>query len=151
MQSPSGGGWARFRSSWLEYSVVLEEEVDHHLSFTQLLSSIPASSENQLYQFPSDKKLAIPPQNVNVLEDSVPCRIRAKRGCATHPRSIAERLRRTRISHRIRKLQQLVPNMDKQTNTADMLCEAAAYVKFLQKQIEQLSEHQRRCKCMVQE
>uniref|UniRef100_A0A6N2MSL4 BHLH domain-containing protein n=1 Tax=Salix viminalis TaxID=40686 RepID=A0A6N2MSL4_SALVM len=55
-----------------------------------------------------------------LLEESVPCRIRAKRGCATHPRSIAERVRRTRISDRIRKLQDLVPNMDKQTNTADM-------------------------------
>ncbi|KAM1443766.1 hypothetical protein ACFX2I_040006 [Malus domestica] len=31
-----------------------------------------------------DKLLHIP-------EDSVPCKIRAKRGCATHPRSIAER------------------------------------------------------------
>lgn len=28
-----------------------------------------------------------------LLEDSVPCRVRAKRGCATHPRSIAERVR----------------------------------------------------------
>lgn len=26
------------------------------------------------------------------LQDSVPCKIRAKRGCATHPRSIAERV-----------------------------------------------------------
>ncbi|KAK6246553.1 hypothetical protein SCA6_009643 [Theobroma cacao] len=71
-----------------------------------------------------------------LLEDSVPCRVRAKRGCATHPRSIAERVRRTRISDRIRKLQELVPNMDKQTNTADMLDEAVEYVKYLQKQIE---------------
>ncbi|ONH99271.1 hypothetical protein PRUPE_6G022200 [Prunus persica] len=46
-------------------------------------------------------------------QDSVPCKIRAKRGCATHPRSIAERVRRTRISERMRKLQELVPNMDK--------------------------------------
>lgn len=29
-----------------------------------------------------------------LLEDSVPCRVRAKRGCATHPRSIAERVRK---------------------------------------------------------
>ncbi|XP_054815762.1 transcription factor bHLH80 isoform X2 [Prosopis cineraria] len=71
-----------------------------------------------------------------ILEDSVPCRVRAKRGHATHPRSIAERVRRTRISDRIRKLQELVPNMDKQTNTAEMLDEAVAYVKSLQKQIE---------------
>ena len=27
-----------------------------------------------------------------LLEDSVPCRVRAKRGFATHPRSIAERV-----------------------------------------------------------
>ncbi|PNT73394.1 hypothetical protein BRADI_2g57800v3 [Brachypodium distachyon] len=46
-------------------------------------------------------------------QDSVACRVRAKRGCATHPRSIAERERRTRISKRLRKLQDLVPNMDK--------------------------------------
>lgn len=26
-------------------------------------------------------------------QDAVPCKIRAKRGCATHPRSIAERVR----------------------------------------------------------
>ncbi|WCJ44241.1 basic helix-loop-helix (bHLH) DNA-binding superfamily protein [Euphorbia peplus] len=83
-----------------------------------------------------------------LMEDSVPCRVRAKRGCATHPRSIAERVRRTRISDRIRKLQELVPNMDKQTNTADMLDEAVEYVKFLQKQIQELTEHQRRCTCV---
>lgn len=88
-------------------------------------------------------------------QDTVPCKVRAKRGCATHPRSIAERVnlslfqncysliekdtfvlkilwkvkqewidlitiwililqvRRTRISERMRKLQDLVPNMDK--------------------------------------
>ncbi|KAJ6401296.1 hypothetical protein OIU84_016666, partial [Salix udensis] len=28
---------------------------------------------------------------LQIPEDSVPCKIRAKRGCATHPRSIAER------------------------------------------------------------
>ncbi|XP_073124888.1 transcription factor bHLH80 isoform X2 [Henckelia pumila] len=75
----------------------------------------------------------------NLFEDSIMCRVRAKRGCATHPRSIAERMRRTRISDRIRKLQELVPDMDKQTNTADMLEEAVTYVKFLQKQIQRTS------------
>lgn len=82
-----------------------------------------------------------------LMDDLVPCKVRAKRGCATHPRSIAERVRRTRISDRIRKLQELVPNMDKQTNTADMLEEAVEYVKFLQKQIQELTEHQKKCTC----
>ncbi|GAB2258981.1 hypothetical protein Droror1_Dr00015141 [Drosera rotundifolia] len=83
-----------------------------------------------------------------MMEDSVPWRIRAKRGCATHPRSIAERVRRTRISDRIRKLQELVPNMDKQTNTADMLDEAVDYVKRLQEQIQELTNSQKKCKCI---
>ncbi|KAG2304436.1 hypothetical protein Bca4012_063474 [Brassica carinata] len=86
-----------------------------------------------------------------LLEDSVPFRVRAKRGCATHPRSIAERVRRTRISDRIRRLQELVPNMDKQTNTADMLEEAVEYVKALQGQIQELTEQQRKCRCKPKE
>ncbi|OIW08660.1 hypothetical protein TanjilG_03336 [Lupinus angustifolius] len=70
--------------------------------------------------------------------DSVPWKIRAKRGCATHPRSIAERVRRTKISERMRKLQDLVPNMDNQTNTADMLDLAVDYIKDLQKQVQKV-------------
>ncbi|CAJ1933255.1 unnamed protein product [Sphenostylis stenocarpa] len=81
------------------------------------------------------------------LSDSVPCKIRAKRGCATHPRSIAERVRRTKISERMRKLQDLVPNMDKQTNTADMLDLAIEYIKDLQKQVETLSDNRAKCTC----
>lgn len=80
-------------------------------------------------------------------QDTVPCKVRAKRGCATHPRSIAERVRRTRISERMRKLQELVPNMDKQTNTAEMLDLAVEYIKDLQKQYEILSENRGKCEC----
>ncbi|XP_040993591.1 transcription factor bHLH130-like [Juglans microcarpa x Juglans regia] len=80
-------------------------------------------------------------------QDSVPCKIRAKRGFATHPRSIAERVRRTKISERMRKLQDLVPNMDKQTNTADMLDLAVEYIKDLQNQVQKLSENRARCTC----
>ncbi|XP_074559106.1 transcription factor bHLH130-like [Curcuma longa] len=79
------------------------------------------------------------------LHDAVPCKIRAKRGCATHPRSIAERVRRTRISERMKRLQELVPNMDKQTNTADMLDLAVDYIKDLQKQVQALSESRSNC------
>ncbi|XP_022754279.1 transcription factor bHLH130-like isoform X2 [Durio zibethinus] len=85
-------------------------------------------------------------------QDSVPRKIRAKRGCATHPRSIAERfvsiqVRRTKISERMRKLQDLVPNMDKQTNTADMLDLAVDYIKDLQKQVKSLSDNRAKCSC----
>ncbi|CAN0923163.1 Ras-related protein RABA5d [Linum grandiflorum] len=77
-----------------------------------------------------DKMLQIP-------EDSVPCKVRAKRGCATHPRSIAERERRTRISGRLKKLQDLVPNMDKQTSYSDMLDLAVQHIKGLQNELEE--------------
>ncbi|WVZ67806.1 hypothetical protein U9M48_016836 [Paspalum notatum var. saurae] len=81
-------------------------------------------------------------------QDSVACRVRAKRGCATHPRSIAERERRTRISKRLKKLQDLVPNMDKQTNTSDMLDLAVEYIKELKGQVEKLKHDQANCCCL---
>lgn len=80
-------------------------------------------------------------------QGSVPCKIRAKRGCATHPRSIAERVRRTRISERMRKLQDLFPNMDKQTNTAEMLDLAVEHIKDLQKQVKLLTDNKAKCMC----
>lgn len=49
--------------------------------------SLPASSK------PSPEIAAI--EKFLQFQDSVPCKIRAKRGCATHPRSIAERVRTT--------------------------------------------------------
>ncbi|KAB1213390.1 hypothetical protein CJ030_MR5G003540 [Morella rubra] len=74
---------------------------------------------------------------IHIPEDSVPCKIRAKRGCATHPRSIAERERRTRISGKLKKLQDLVPNMDKQTSYADMLDLAVQHIKGLQNHVQE--------------
>ncbi|XP_057800466.1 transcription factor bHLH130-like isoform X2 [Salvia miltiorrhiza] len=73
-------------------------------------------------------------------ETTVPCQVRAKRGFATHPRSIAERNRRTRISKNMKKLQDLFPNMDKQTNTADMLDLAVDYIKELKKEMQVMKQ-----------
>ncbi|KAJ7982182.1 Transcription factor bHLH130 family [Quillaja saponaria] len=78
---------------------------------------------------------------------SVPCKIRAKRGFATHPRSIAERIRRTRISEKIKKLQDSFPKMEKQTSTADMLDLAVEYIKDLQKQVKKLVDTRAKCLC----
>ncbi|CAA6658977.1 unnamed protein product [Spirodela intermedia] len=63
-------------------------------------------------------------------------RVRARRGQATDPHSIAERLRRERIAERIRALQELVPNTNK-TDRAAMLDEIMDYVKFLRLQVKQ--------------
>ncbi|XP_021745765.1 transcription factor APG-like [Chenopodium quinoa] len=65
-------------------------------------------------------------------------RVRARRGQATDPHSIAERLRRERIAERMKGLQELVPNANK-TDKASMLDEIIDYVKFLQLQVKVLS------------
>ncbi|XP_047319280.1 transcription factor bHLH128-like isoform X2 [Impatiens glandulifera] len=83
----------------------------------------------------------------NIPQDSVPCKLRAKRGFATHPRSIAERERRTRISGKLKKLQELVPNMDKQTSYADMLDLAVQQIKGLQTQVQKLENDMENCTC----
>nr|XP_043635515.1 transcription factor UNE12 [Erigeron canadensis] len=67
-----------------------------------------------------------------------PARVRARRGQATDPHSIAERLRRERIAERIRALQELVPSVNK-TDRAAMLDEIVDYVKFLRLQVKVLS------------
>ncbi|KAL6532750.1 hypothetical protein OROGR_013710 [Orobanche gracilis] len=65
-------------------------------------------------------------------------RVRARRGQATDPHSIAERLRRERIAERMKSLQELVPNANK-TDKASMLDEIIDYVKFLQLQVKVFS------------
>ncbi|KAH6772340.1 LJRHL1-like 1 [Perilla frutescens var. frutescens] len=65
-------------------------------------------------------------------------KVRARRGQATDPHSIAERLRRERIAERMKSLQELVPNANK-TDKASMLDEIIDYVKFLQLQVKVLS------------
>ncbi|KAH7352921.1 hypothetical protein KP509_19G069900 [Ceratopteris richardii] len=65
-------------------------------------------------------------------------RVRARRGQATDPHSIAERNRRERISERMKALQELVPDSNK-TDKASMLDEIINYVKFLQMQVKCLS------------
>ncbi|GJM85300.1 hypothetical protein PR202_ga01737 [Eleusine coracana subsp. coracana] len=65
-------------------------------------------------------------------------RVRARRGQATDPHSIAERVRREKISDRMKNLQELVPNSNR-TDKASMLDEIIDYVKFLQLQVKVLS------------
>ncbi|KAL1215736.1 Transcription factor bHLH63 [Cardamine amara subsp. amara] len=65
--------------------------------------------------------------------------VRARRGQATDSHSIAERVRREKISERMKFLQNLVPGCDKITGKAGMLDEIINYVQSLQRQIEFLS------------
>ncbi|XP_019165359.1 PREDICTED: transcription factor bHLH63-like isoform X2 [Ipomoea nil] len=65
--------------------------------------------------------------------------VRARRGQATDSHSLAERVRREKISERMRYLQDLVPGCNKITGKAGMLDEIINYVQSLQKQVEFLS------------
>nr|GLL42206.1 transcription factor bHLH137-like [Ipomoea trifida] len=65
--------------------------------------------------------------------------VRARRGQATDSHSLAERVRREKISERMKILQGLVPGCDKVTGKALMLDEIINYVQSLQNQVEFLS------------
>jgi hypothetical protein len=102
----------------------------HHLSLTK-----------------NSPELATTEKFLHFQNSNIPCKLRAKRGFATHPRSIAERERRTRISERMRKLQDLFPNIDKQATTAEMLDMAVEFIKELQNKVEALTDAKARCLC----
>ncbi|KAF8780738.1 hypothetical protein HU200_001345 [Digitaria exilis] len=65
--------------------------------------------------------------------------VRARRGQATDSHSLAERVRRERISERMKMLESLVPGCNKITGKALMLDEIINYVQSLQRQVEFLS------------
>lgn len=65
--------------------------------------------------------------------------VRARRGQATNSHSLAERVRREKISERMKYLQDLVPGCNKVTGKAVMLDEIINYVQSLQRQVEFLS------------
>lgn len=65
--------------------------------------------------------------------------VRARRGQATDSHSLAERVRREKISERMKYLQDLVPGCNKVTGKAVMLDEIINYVQSLQRQVEFLS------------
>uniref|UniRef100_A0A0D9XFI2 BHLH domain-containing protein n=1 Tax=Leersia perrieri TaxID=77586 RepID=A0A0D9XFI2_9ORYZ len=80
--------------------------------------------------------------NMDQMEEEAPqgfIHVRARRGQATDSHSLAERVRRERISERMRMLQALVPGCDKVTGKALILDEIINYVQSLQNQVEFLS------------
>ncbi|KAL6576229.1 hypothetical protein OROHE_000010 [Orobanche hederae] len=65
--------------------------------------------------------------------------VRARRGQATDSHSLAERVRREKISEKMKVLQAMVPGCEKVTGKALMLDEIINYVQSLQNQVEFLS------------
>nr|CAD1827296.1 unnamed protein product [Ananas comosus var. bracteatus] len=104
----------------------------------QLTQSIEGNTSKLHINHSSNSQSQLAPVNENGCNGAVKPRVRARRGQATDPHSIAERLRREKIAERMKNLQELVPNSNK-TDKASMLDEIIDYVKFLQLQVKVLS------------
>lgn len=89
------------------------------------------SGEGNQKQTKENSKLPEPPKDY--------IHVRARRGQATDSHSLAERVRREKISERMKFLQDLVPGCNKVTGKAVMLDEIINYVQSLQRQVEFLS------------
>uniref|UniRef100_A0A0E0A673 BHLH domain-containing protein n=1 Tax=Oryza glumipatula TaxID=40148 RepID=A0A0E0A673_9ORYZ len=116
-----------------------------HLAVTDaqgppLPSKIPPLIHDHNSEYPINHSSDVEPQANSAPGNSANAkpRTRARRGQATDPHSIAERLRREKISERMKNLQDLVPNSNK-ADKASMLDEIIDYVKFLQLQVKVLS------------
>ncbi|XP_068666827.1 basic helix-loop-helix protein 80-like [Aristolochia californica] len=89
-----------------------------------------------------DKKPKTDKKNTKKASEEPPndyIHVRARRGQATDSHSLAERVRREKISERMKLLQGLVPGCDKVIGKALMLDEIINYVQSLQNQVEFLS------------
>ncbi|KAK8679414.1 hypothetical protein V6N13_144867 [Hibiscus sabdariffa] len=130
-------------------------EIDKILQPENLSAAVNAKwqqdMQNSLYSsFPADHRItktitglpsplhSASPNPSNGCNGTVKPRVRARRGQATDPHSIAERLRREKIAERMKNLQELVPNSNK-IDKASILDEIIEYVKFLQLQVKVLS------------
>ncbi|XP_074577856.1 transcription factor bHLH62-like [Curcuma longa] len=93
----------------------------------------PTSEQNSN----GSRKLGEDAKPLEPLKDYI--HVRARRGQATDSHSLAERVRREKISERMKFLQNLVPGCRKVTGKAVMLDEIINYVQSLQRQVEFLS------------
>ncbi|KAL0925001.1 hypothetical protein M5K25_003303 [Dendrobium thyrsiflorum] len=93
----------------------------------------PDDSPEKFKESGAEAETAAPPLKRDFIH------VRARRGQATDSHSLAERVRREKISERMKYLQGLVPGCNKITGKAGMLDEIINYVQSLQRQVEFLS------------
>ncbi|KAF8393691.1 hypothetical protein HHK36_021938 [Tetracentron sinense] len=85
-----------------------------HPQLSQLSEGNPIN--HYMIQHPVSQLQPAPATAAGGLNGAVKPRVRARRGQATDPHSIAERLRREKIAERMKDLQELVPNSNKGSN-----------------------------------
>ncbi|KAK8614689.1 hypothetical protein V6N13_068485 [Hibiscus sabdariffa] len=138
-----GGGGGAFHGQVFPLGLSLEQEKGGLLK-PEEASGSGKRFRNGVVEERASVKNVFPGQTMQATVTAAPHqptmrpRVRARRGQATDPHSIAERLRRERITERIRALQELVPSVNK-TDRAVMLDEIVDYVKFLRLQVKVLS------------
>ncbi|KAL8112080.1 hypothetical protein AgCh_019687 [Apium graveolens] len=110
------------------------EPTKQHSEIQKNRDQNPASTTNK----PCGKHSKLVPQVSESLKQEY-MHVRARRGQATSSHSLAERVRREKISERMKYLQDLVPGCSKVTGKAVMLDEIINYVQSLQQQVEFLS------------
>ncbi|KAL6511211.1 hypothetical protein OROHE_020580 [Orobanche hederae] len=115
-----------------ETSEFPKEEEEKEEEEKKCISANPRSKRGSKQAKSNSKNGAEPSKEDYIL-------LRAKRGQATNSHSLAERVRREKISERMKLLQELVPGCNKITGKAVMLDEIINYVQSLQQQVEFLS------------
>lgn len=108
-------------------------------SMTSAHSKNVKQGDNGKKKKSNSKLVAKDEKKANEEEPTGYIHVRARRGQATDSHSLAERVRREKISERMKILQSIVPGCDKVTGKALMLDEIINYVQSLQNQVEFLS------------
>ncbi|XP_057550965.1 transcription factor HBI1-like isoform X2 [Amaranthus tricolor] len=122
-----------------EESKITEQHCNRHSNSSQ--SNQKESNENKNDKKNKETSGCTSKDNSKASEVQKPdyIHVRARRGQATDSHSLAERVRREKISERMKYLQDLVPGCNKITGKAGMLDEIINYVQSLQRQVEFLS------------
>ncbi|XP_041996375.1 transcription factor bHLH137-like [Salvia splendens] len=120
-------------------SVVTHKTLAPNFNKKRKSNSAQSKDMRELVKGKKQKKVKEAEKKKEGEEDKGYIHVRARRGQATDSHSLAERVRRERISERMKLLQALVPGCDKVTGKAPMLDEIINYVQSLQNQVEFLS------------
>nr|GEV04782.1 transcription factor bHLH137-like [Tanacetum cinerariifolium] len=113
-------------------ALILDEVINYVQYLQNEIQNMTTNQQQQL-SFPEYQVPCMLSQNIQRMH------VRARRGEATDSHSLAERVRREKISEKMKTLQAIVPGCDKITGKALILDEVINYVQSLQNEIQMLS------------